>query len=548
MTPEAVTTTATTATTTAPAPTVAPATTTAPTTTAITPPTTTPAETPGSGGSEQPNIVLVLMDDLSTHLMEVGFHRSLPGESALEALIRSGTTFPNFFNSTPLCCPSRASVLTSLFAHNHLVHGNKWDRTGGMGGYRKFITEGHEDRTVAVALRRAGYHTVFVGKYLNEYRVTRPRRVPRGWDEWTARLGTIPGHSDRYLHPQFNVDGRLTGFGDRPTYLTDLEADLSVEAIERLFGDPAPVFLMISTSAPHTPAVPAGRHEGVHAAAGVRTEPPPSCPESDISDKPRHMRRFRRAFRANDGFGYRGCWSEEYSLHLDQTLALDELLAAVMAAVARSPDAENTYIVLVSDNGRMRGEHAVVTKGVPYEESVRTPMVVFGPGVPAGAVDPSLVLNIDLAPTFVDLAGAMWPHAIEPDGESMRPLWDGSAHAWRNSVLLELLAPLGGGRTPVWRAVRTADMVYVEYATGDVELYDLVDDPWQLESLHDDVPETELTMFSLLLEAWSGCAGAGCHEVGRLPVWGGCRSQHVNADCAASAPCRATVPACVPPR
>ena len=501
------------------APTTAPSTTMAPTTATTAPPTTAPPTT--LPPSDPPNIVLVLMDDLSTHMMEVGFYRSLPGDSTLEALMAAGTTFPNFFNATPLCCPSRASILTGLFPHNHMVYGNKWDKTDGYGGYRRFLREGHEDRAVALALKQAGYSTVFIGKYMNEYRTTRPRRVPRGWDRWMARLGAVAAEGNRYFYPEFNIDGTITDFGiDEPTYLTDLEADMAVGAIEELFPADQPVFMLLSTSAPHPPAVAAPRHEGAHADAGVRTDPPPSCPEDDISDKPHHMRRFRRAFQENDGFGYRGCWSDEYSLHLDQTLALDEMLAAVMEAIDASPDADNTYVVIASDNGRMRGEHAVFTKGVPYEESVRTPMIVVGPGVAAGAVDPSMVLNVDLAPTFLDLGTATWPRRAVADGESMRPLWEGTADSWRTSVLLELLAPLGRGRTPVWRAVRTHDMVYVQYETGEIEIYDLVDDPWQLESLHDDAPGAMLEQFSAVLEAWAACAGTNCQEAARLAVPG----------------------------
>ena len=500
------------------------------TTGSVTPigPAATAATTPGSGttpsGStadpaapDRPNIVLVLMDDLSTHMMEIGFHRSTPGDSTLEALMAAGTTFPNFFNTTPLCCPSRASLLTGMFAHNHLVYGNKPEVTNGFGGFQRFDQERHEERSLPVALSAAGYRTVFIGKYLNGYQQVAPDHVPPGWDRWMARLGRVRGTEERYFTPRFNIDGTFVEFGlEEPDYLTDIEAALAVEAIEELFPGDAPAFILVSTSAPHTPAVPAPRHDGAHRAAGVQPDTPPSCEEDDITDKPGHIRVFRRYFEQNEGLGYVGCWGEEYEAHLDQTLALDELLAEVLDAIARSPDADNTYLVVASDNGRVRGEHWVTTKGVPYEESIRTPMIVVGPGVPAGVSDGSLVLNIDLGPTFLDLAEAVWPQGATADGESLRALWAGESPPWRASVLVELMAATP--RTPAWWAVRTFDHIYIEYETGEVELYDLAADPWQLDSITASVPTATTDSFSELLDVWLACAGASCEEAGRLPV------------------------------
>jgi len=494
------------------APTTTPSTTTAPTTTTKPTTTTTPPALPPA---EPPNIILILMDDLSTHMMEVGFYRSLPSDSTLEALMAAGTTFPNYFNTTPLCCPSRTSILTGQFSHNHLVYGNRPSITDGFGGFEGFQNEHHEDRSLAVALSDAGYRTVFIGKYLNGYQQTAPTHVPPGWDRWRARLGAVLGKGNRYLFPRFNVDGTIVPFGaEEPGYVTDVESDFAVTAIEDLFPEDAPAFILLATSAPHPPAVPAPRHTGAHREAGIQPHRPPSCQEEDISDKPRYVRMFQRHFEANDGLGYSRCWGEEYEAHLDQTLALDELLDSVMDAVRRSPDADNTYVVLASDNGRMRGEHWITTKGVPYEESIRTPMIVVGPGVSAGATDMSIVLNIDLGPTFLDLAGAGWVDDAEVDGESIRSLLTGDETDWRASALLEVIAATP--RTPAWRAVRTADHVYIEYETGDIELYDLTADPWQLDSIAESAPAETLTAFESLLAAWTDCAGSACWDAGRL--------------------------------
>lgn len=456
------------------------------------------------------------MDDLSTHMMDLGFYRSLPQESRLEEAMARGTTFPNFFNTTPLCCPSRASILTGLFAHNHLVYGNDYYKTDGFGGFEKFDEEGWETRSIGVQLQEEGYETVFIGKYMNGYQRFKTH-VPVGWDRWAGRLVARGTGLNIYRNPAFNINGEVVGFGiNGPAYLTDIEAEMAVAEIETRFGGPEPVFIHLSATAPHVPATPAARHAGAHEVIEP-PQPPPSCEEADISDKPEMVAQFKDAYQKGLRFDFDDCWGPEYLAHLDQTLALDELIGEIMDAVAASPDAANTYIVIASDNGRMRGEHWITTKGVPYEESVRTPMIVIGPGVAPGATDPALVLNLDLAATFLDIAGG---DPTRMDGESMRDLWSGTETDARASVLLELLVPLGNGRTPVWRALRTADLIYIEYESGHTELYDLIADPWQVESLHDQVPQATLEELSAVLAVWADCAGNECREAGRLGVPG----------------------------
>src|SRR5215216_1167401 len=223
---------------------------------------------------ERPNIILILTDDLAgddiSHMPNL---RSL--------LIEQGTTFENAFVTDSLCCPSRATILRGEYAHNHEILGNELPQ----GGYKKFRALGHENSTIATWLQSAGYRTVLVGKYMNDYDTT---QVPPGWDEWDAIAGN-------YTSNDLNENGRIVSYDPEQHHLDDVLAEKAVDYIERpgggapsFFVPHQPFFMWLGTKAPHAPADPAPRHEDD--LPNVSLPRPPSIDEDDVSDKPAWIR------------------------------------------------------------------------------------------------------------------------------------------------------------------------------------------------------------------------------------------------------------------
>lgn len=417
---------------------------------------------PSTPHAERPNIVVILTDDQTLD--------SLPHDPPVMPYLQrqveaSGgwTRFTNAFVNTPLCCPSRASMLTGLYSHHTGVEGN--DEGADL----------DESSTIATRLHEAGYRTGYVGKYLNNYPFDRGPYVPPGWDRFFAK----ENQSDATVYADYTVvdDGvvRTFGSGSRD-YATDL---LAREAVEFIRSTPPgqPFLLFFAPSAPHAPWVPAERDVGAY--AGLSIHDPPSVGEADVSDKPAWVRALppitedRRAeFRSNRRRGY-------------ETLrAVDAALRSIDHALRIRGAYGDTAVFYLTDNGYALGEHRWETKSCPYEACVHIPFLVRVPGSPGGT-DDRLVSNVDLAPTIAELAGVR--PASAQDGESLAPALRGTAPATRTGVLLEFA---GGGGVPPWSAIRTRSFLWVELATGERELYDLAGvlgraDPYQLENRAD---------------------------------------------------------------
>jgi arylsulfatase A-like enzyme len=451
----------------------------------------------------RPNIVLILTDDLDA--------RSVTTMANVERLLtRQGTTFANFFAATPLCCPSRATILRGQYPHNHRVLGN----TADVGGFTTFFELGRESSTVATWLRGAGYRTGFVGKYLNGYpRGASPTHVPPGWDEWQAAVDEREAYDN--LDYDLNDNGRIVHFGRRrQDYFTDVVARKAVAFIEGAVSAGEPCFAYVAPVAPHSPATPARRHRNQFADAGAPR--PPSFDEEDVADKPRWVRRTPPLSPAKIER-----IDERYRQRLRSLLAVDELVAAVVAAL--DAGGRESYLFFASDNGFHLGEHRQPHgKQSPYEEAIRVPLIVRGPGVPRRRVVRQLAVNTDLAPTFAELAGAAAAGFV--DGRSLAPLLrPGRPPVWRRRVLLELLAPQGaqgqedrpavagsGPSVPRFRALRTVDRSYVEYGSGERELYDLADDQFQLENIVERVDRDAVCALSDRLATLADCDAGGC--------------------------------------
>ncbi len=405
-------------------------------------------------------------------------------------VIEEGASFQNTFISYPLCCPSRATILTGLYAHNHDVRGN----APPDGGFQKFRSEGYEESTIAVRLQQSGYKTGLFGEYLNYYLDEDQAHVPPGWDEWHAR-GDIA-----YYEYELNENGEIVSYGnDTQDYFTDVLSRKATDFVRHAASDSKPFFLYLAPAAPHEPAIPAERHQD--AFAGEEAPRPPSFDEEDASDKPSWIREINRL--SDEQISE---IDDRYRNWLASMLAVDEMVASLVQELEVVGELDNTFIFFTSDNGYHQGEHRIdYGKSTPYEEAARVPLFVRGPGVPAGSKVERLALNTDFAPTFAELAGIEFP----ADGRSLVPLLRGEDSVWRSAVLLE---GFRGKNPPNYEAVRTETHKYVEYNNGEKELYDLEADPYELESLPEVTNPSLVADLKTRLNALRSCAADECQE------------------------------------
>jgi N-acetylglucosamine-6-sulfatase len=421
-----------------------------------------------AGAAARPNVVVIETDDQTVaDLAGMPHTRSLIGDR--------GVRFANSFVSLSQCCPSRTTLLTGQYAHNHGVLAI----VPPFGGFDRLDSS----ETLAVWLQRAGYATVLLGKFLNRYGVRDPREVPPGWSEWH---GLVDPSTYRYFGYTINDDGRLTHYGTAPAdYQTDVITRRAEEIVRRRAKSDQPFFLWTAYLAPHnggpredddpvgiyTP-VPAPRHRDVY--AGRPLPRSAAFNEADVSDKPRGIRRRPRLDRSR-----RAAIRESWQQRRESLLAVDEGVAGIVGALRESGELENTVLIFTSDNGYLTGEHrAAAGKVLPYEPSIRVPLLIRGPGIPVRAHRSQLVWNGDLAPTILELAGARAPWVT--DGESLLPFIRDAALDPQRSILLE--APPRHTGAIRFTGLRTRRYLYVEHGTGETELYDLVRDPNELDN------------------------------------------------------------------
>jgi N-acetylglucosamine-6-sulfatase len=431
---------------------------------------------------DRPNIVFIMTDDLDERSMEkLGGIRNIMGSN--------GTTFQNAYVTYSLCCPSRATILRGQYPHNHDIVGNVQP----LGGEAKFRSSDLDRSTLATWLHDASYQTKYIGKYMNDYS---DLYIPWGWDQWFALQG---GSSST----QVNDNGRSVQLAD---HSTDVFAEEASDFITKSSANPEPFFVLIGTKAPHLPPEVADRYKDRFATTLLPR--PPNFDERNVSDKAQWLRAYPRLSAAE---------IEEiqslYRERLRSMLSVEDLLEQTIATLRQTGELDNTYIFFTSDNGFHLGNHRLTRgKRTSYEEDIGVPLMVRGPGVPAGAVRQELVLNNDFAPTIAELAGATTPAFV--DGRSFAPLLTGSApYASRSAFLeegtLETIAT--ETPTPTHKSVHTQDHMFIEYTeTAEHELYDLVDDPFQLDS----IPQTQNPqLYSTLqsrLDALRSCSEAVC--------------------------------------
>jgi arylsulfatase A-like enzyme len=451
----------------------------------------------------KPNIIFVLTDDMDM--------ASLPHLTKLGSLMSSaGVSFSNSFASDPVCCPSRASTLRGQYTHNHGI----WTNGRGFNScFDDFRLAGMESSTVATWLQGAGYRTGLLGKYLNKYPAKRDGTfdetyVPPGWDVWFAVVNTDVD-SGAYYQYQVNDSKTVISFGTRTQdYETDV---LSGRAVDFINGNAAaggrPFFLWIATAAPHADPVPARRYDGSE--ADQQAPRTPNFNEDDISDKPRWYRDNLPPLSSSDVDDV----DDLFRKRLETLHSVEDLIQNVVDALRTNGLLENTYLFFTSDNGFMVGNHRFPTgKDAPYEESIRVPLIVRGPGLPQGVALPHTVSNIDLAPTFADIAQASVPGFV--DGRSLLPLFQPASppvSSWRQDILIEH-QPGDVAGLPSWFALRNDREIYIDYpANAEDEYYDLVHDPFELVSKNGLDPSRR-TQLRARLQKLEDCAGASCRQ------------------------------------
>ena len=424
------------------------------------------------------NIIFILSDDHRYDFM--GFMNKVPGlqTPGMDKMANEGLHLRNAFVTTALCSPSRASILTGQYAHTHTVVDNDAPLPGDL----KFFPQ---------YLQSLGYKTGFMGKWHMGNTGDQPQP---GFDKWISFKG-----QGRYKGNLLNVDGKPVQTG-KTDYITDVLTDNAIEWMNGVKG--GPFCLYLSHKGVHAEFEPADRHKGKYKDLPVMC--PPSmyltandssknygvfaAPKSSVNyrDIPRWVRDQRFSWHGVD-YMYHGQipFDEFYHLYLETLLAVDESVSRVLDWVEKNGLKENTLVVYMGDNGFLFGEHGLIDKRNAYEESMRVPMLMWAPGMikPKSVVE-HMVMNIDLAPTFLELAG-MKSKPSQMQGISMVPLLKGENPSWRNKIFYEYYWEAAFPQTPTIFCVRGDRYKYIfNYGIWDInELYDLKEDPNEMNNL-----------------------------------------------------------------
>lgn len=461
-----------------------------------------PAPPTGSRPDRRPNIILITTDDqTSSDMRWMPFTRRLLGDA--------GTTFRQMLTPHPLCCPARAAILTGQYAQNNGVRSNHAEL---LGGFSRL----DNTRTVATWLRAAGYRTAFVGKYLNDY--DQDRTLQPGWDIFNPTIRRTYGYVG---YTTLNNGAPRTY---ERLYNPDLVSRKTRQYVRELSGRNRPFFIWASHVAPHLgcvygnektcqlPPPSAKRHQGLFKGVDSPSFDDPAFNEADMRDKPAGVANNKRVSAAYINTLFRA--------RIRALQAVDEGVRSTVRALRRAGELDNTYVLFTTDNGYLLGEHRIAYKNVPYEQAIRFPLLMRGPGVPRDVTSQQTVTMVDLAPTFLDAADAKANLTV--DGTSILPLVANPRRPGAETVLIQ-----AGPRRPAevalgwgWRGVRTDRYTYVRMtSSGFVEMYDRARDPAELENVASN-PAYLFVAAELAqrLKTLQDCSGAACQQrFGPLP-------------------------------
>ncbi|HET7707534.1 MAG TPA: sulfatase [Thermoanaerobaculia bacterium] len=432
------------------------------------------------------NIIFILSDDHRYDFM--GFHPKAPAfleTPALDRMAAEGAHVENAFVTTSLCSPSRASILTGQYTFRHGVVDNS-----------RPIKE--EAVFFPGILKKAGYRTAFIGKWHMGHHTDEPQP---GFDRWVS----FPGQG-MYEDQELNVDGKRV---QSKGYITDVLTDYALEWLKAQ-DDKAPFLLYLSHKAVHAEFVPAPRHRGRYADVKLQYPVTMADTERNYRDKPKWVREQRYGWHGVD-YMYHGAmtFDQFYRAYTETLLALDESVARVIGHLEKNGLANSTLVLYMGDNGFSFGEHGLIDKRHAYEESIRVPMLAWGPGiVKRGTKVDEMVLNVDVAPTLLDYAGVS--PAVAMDGRSFLPMLKGQEpKGWRDSFVYTYYWESYFPHTPTVFALREDQYKYMYYhGIWDLnELYDLKADPNERVNLiespaHRDRVRTMNKKLFGQLEAW----------------------------------------------
>ena len=427
---------------------------------------------PAGPPAHRPNVLFILCDDLRPDALGC-FGSKHVKTPRIDALAAGGVRFANAFCTTSLCSPSRASILTGLYAHAHGVRNNFTELPARLPHWPG-------------RLREQGYATAYVGKW----HMGEDNDAPRpGFDWFVSHRG-----QGKYFDTEWNVNGARRE--TPPGYYTTVATDYCLEWLAR---QPAgrPWSLCIGHKAPHSFYFPEAKH--AHAFDDVRVAYPPSA--SDLAGKPDWIRQRLPTWHGIHGplFEWRKTFPDprpeavqdfENMVHAywGTVLSVDESVGRLLDWLAAQGQLDDTLVVFMGDNGLLEGEHGMVDKRTMHEPSIRIPIIARGPGLPAGRVVTQQVLTEDVAPSILDLCGA--PPLPDIFGRSWRALADGGDPAWRTEWLYEYDYERQFPYTPNVRGIRTDRHKFIRYPHGDggsdrhpPELYDLANDPDERRNL-----------------------------------------------------------------
>ncbi|MDQ4094620.1 MAG: sulfatase [Actinomycetota bacterium] len=425
-----------------------------------------------------PNVLIIFTDDQRDTLAKMG--------SVRRHFVAHGRNFPRAYATTPACCPSRASIMTGRFAHNHRVTTNKRPR------------KLNHRTTLQFYLQRAGYRTGYMGKFLNGWPLS---QGPPFFHDWAINAPNTTGWRSRYFDGKFNINGAIRRVAQYSTNFIGDQAESFLRRTDRR-NDRRPWLLYIAPNAPHPPYQPAREYEDARV---PKWNPPASVGESNLRDKPKWVRKSQIG-------RSRAALIRRQQLRM--LMSVDDMTRQVMSTLNDLRE-RNTLVVYTSDNGYAWGEHGLERKFSPYRESVEIPLMIKWPGqVGNGTVDPRLAANIDIAPTVIDATGASTGNGPPMDGRSLLdPTWQRARlllEYWKHSVRIS--------RAPTWASMITRSSQYTKYYVNRKvvfrEYYDLANDPYQLRNLLGDRRRSNdpatIRPMNLLLEQDRRCEGATC--------------------------------------
>lgn len=423
------------------------------------------------------NIVFILIDDMRFDAAGCLGHPFLETPH-IDALAQHGMIFDRAFVTTSLCSPSRASILTGLYAHVHKVYDNKSPLDDVFPTFPRM-------------LQQAGYRTGFVGKWHMGGDSDEPRP---GFDFWSSFRG-----QGVYLDPVFNVNGQQMRM---PGYVTDLITDQALGFLRAPRS--GPFCLYVSHKAVHAEFRPAERHAGCY---DDREYPSPQNMANSVENyrgKPKWVRAQRYSWHGVDGMYNQAVQYDQFTRDYAETMrAVDDSVGRIVAELREQKLLDSTLLVFTSDNGFQFGEHGLIDKRTMYEASIRVPCIAHCPEfIKPGARCDALTLNLDFAPTFLEAAGIEVPSTMQ--GRSLLPWMRGETPEWRDAFLYEYLWERSFPQTPTMLGVRTKTHKYIRYhgVWDRYELYDLENDADENKNLLGPyIQETEGGVLEALIRA-----------------------------------------------